>query len=255
MTVILRDEMPRKPAFTGYNGILGGVLRLGLCWSDCIPGSRRRQWASKWNWSWRNPDECDPLCYPETPGRWKWVLPWNLAASRSGRVKDWGVPFNPLERPDPPNGAKSFERQWGAWASISSDIWSPNCVSVAGGSQYSAFSLYAPRASSEKLPAPPARQSVSAAWQDKRIADMNGRTGEGQPCRSIQHKSSLLVFGLLSATAVVLIFFAREELEQKFWNPKPVSPKRALSGEAQYENQYGSLLFISWRRWNNAKPR
>ena len=62
--------------------------------------------------------------------------------------------------------------------------------------------------------------------------------------RSINTKMFLLVFGILIATAVVLIFFAREELEQKFLETEAQSVQNALYlVKLNIENQYGSLLF------------
>lgn len=62
--------------------------------------------------------------------------------------------------------------------------------------------------------------------------------------RSINTKMLLLVFGILIATAAVLIFFAREELEQKFLETEAQSVQNALYlVKLNIENQYGSLLF------------
>ena len=62
--------------------------------------------------------------------------------------------------------------------------------------------------------------------------------------RSINTKMLMLVFGILIATALVLMFFAREDLEQKFLETEAQSVRNALYlVKLNIENQYGSLLF------------
>ena len=62
--------------------------------------------------------------------------------------------------------------------------------------------------------------------------------------RSINTKMLLLVFGILITTALVLMFFAREDLEEKFLETEALSVRNALYlVKLNIENQYGSLLF------------
>lgn len=62
--------------------------------------------------------------------------------------------------------------------------------------------------------------------------------------RSINTKMLLLIFGILITTALVLIFFAREDLEKKFLQAQAQSVTNALYlVKLDIENQYGSLLF------------
>ena len=62
--------------------------------------------------------------------------------------------------------------------------------------------------------------------------------------RSITTKMLLLVFGILIATALVLMFFAREDLEEKFLEAETQSIRNVIYlVKLNIENQYGSLLF------------
>ncbi len=62
--------------------------------------------------------------------------------------------------------------------------------------------------------------------------------------RSITTKMLLLVFGILITTALVLMFFAREDLEEKFLETEANSVRNVIYlVKLNIENQYGSLLF------------
>ena len=130
-------------------------------------------------------------------------------------VKDWGIPFNPLERPDP-----EYERRG---------------VGTTGGG------------TGRLLYPPPGRRSGLSMAERGKHSDFllsSPTSGEGRMIRSITTKMLLLVFGILITTALVLMFFAREDLEEKFLETEANSVRNVIYlVKLNIENQYGSLLF------------
>jgi phosphoserine phosphatase RsbU/P len=62
--------------------------------------------------------------------------------------------------------------------------------------------------------------------------------------RSINTKMLLLVFGILTTMALLLLFFTREDLEKKFLETEEQSVRNVIYlVKLNIENQYGSLLF------------
>jgi phosphoserine phosphatase RsbU/P len=67
---------------------------------------------------------------------------------------------------------------------------------------------------------------------------------DGNMIRSINTKILLLVFGIMVTTALVLMFFTRQDLESKVLETEEHSVRNAIYlVKLNIENQYGSLLF------------